>query len=279
MLIGIQGAGKSTHAKRLEAEGAVRLSRDEMGGTLKRQLDAMTAALKPGGSHVILDNTYTTRVRRSHVIEAAWQCGASVEAIWCDTPLGEAQINVVDRILAEFGELLDPEGMKAAAKTRPNVVPPRVLFQYESSFEPPSEEEGFARLERRVFRRSGFAGHNRSGLIVPLELALAGHEIWRARRPDEPVLVLGWVPGATEAMLAQTRDNMPSDVELACCPHPPGPPVCWCRKPLPGLAVRWLRRNRIDPKATRYVGAKPADRTLAKRLGCEWVPFDDKARR
>jgi histidinol phosphatase-like enzyme len=61
------------------------------------------------------------------------------------------------------------------------------------------------------------------------------------------------------------------ELEVAACPHPAGPPVCWCRKPLPGLGVAFAARHRLDPARTLHVGAQPADRTFAERLGFVFV--------
>jgi histidinol phosphatase-like enzyme len=51
------------------------------------------------------------------------------------------------------------------------------------------------------------------------------------------------------------------------CPHGAGPPVCWCRKPLPGLAVLAIGRHRLDPRRCLFVGDGPQDRGFARRLG------------
>jgi hypothetical protein len=36
-------------------------------------------------------------------------------------------------------------------------------------------------------------------------------------------------------------------VEPALCPHAGGPPVCWCRPPLPGLILSFARLHGLDP--------------------------------
>ena len=56
-------------------------------------------------------------------------------------------------------------------------------------------------------------------------------------------------------------------IEKRVCPHVAGPPICWCRKPLPGLAVELLVRHRLDPRRCAMVVRSAADRTLADRLG------------
>ena len=60
-------------------------------------------------------------------------------------------------------------------------------------------------------------------------------------------------------------------VETALCPHPAGPPVCWCRPPLPGLAVAFAARHGVDLTRSTVVGTSPAHRTLATALGAHAV--------
>jgi histidinol phosphatase-like enzyme len=57
------------------------------------------------------------------------------------------------------------------------------------------------------------------------------------------------------------------EVDVECCPHPAGPPRCWCRKPLPGLGVLFVQRHRLDPAQCIYVGSGPQDPGFARRLG------------
>jgi hypothetical protein len=63
------------------------------------------------------------------------------------------------------------------------------------------------------------------------------------------------------------------DLPLAIlrCPHPAGPPVCWCRKPLPGLALQFARAHDVDLTRSTHVGRGPADRGFALRAGMPYV--------
>ena len=60
-------------------------------------------------------------------------------------------------------------------------------------------------------------------------------------------------------------------VETALCPHPGGPPACWCRPPLPGLALAFARVHGIDLSRSILIGTGPAHRTLATTLGSRYV--------
>ena len=103
--MGIPGAGKSRVAAEYAERGYERLNRDERGGSLRDLATALDETLAAGTRRVVLDNTYLTRAARSHVIEAAARHGAPVRCIWLDTPLAQAQVNLVERLLDRFGSL------------------------------------------------------------------------------------------------------------------------------------------------------------------------------
>lgn len=266
LLAGIPGAGKSTRARVLEARGYERLNRDERGGSLAKLAARLGERLEAGVARVVMDATYATRAQRNRVIEAAWARGAIVRCVWIDTPLEDAQINAVDRMLERHGELLGPERIAREARRDPNTFGPRAQYRLRDAFEPPSADEGLSSVERVPFARRRPPGHDRPGWIVDLARVQAEPDLLASRRADERVLVLGWLPGASDDEIAALATGL-GEVDVAVCVHAAGPPRCWCRKPLPGLPIAWMRAHRIDPGKTRYSGSGAADRTLAGRLG------------
>ena len=268
LVMGIPGAGKSTHAARFVENGYERLNRDARGGSLKQIAAALETRLAEGGSRFVLDNTYATRAQRNLVIETAWRFDASVRCVWLDTPLEEAQINAVNRMLDRYGELLAPERLEGL-DIDPNTFGPHAQFRFRDAFEEPRLDEGFLDLERIAFKRTPRVGDDGLGWIVALERLRRMPELLTERRTSEKVLVLAWLPeGTPEQVRVLTSEfDAEPDVEVGVCVHPAGRPRCWCRKPLPGLAIAWMRRHRIAPAQSRYSGAGPSDRTLADRLG------------
>ncbi|MCA9605029.1 MAG: aldo/keto reductase [Myxococcales bacterium] len=265
LLVGIPGAGKTTAARAWVERGYERLSRDEMGGTLSKLARTLSARLEGGTNRLLLDATYATRAKRQVVLDTAWRHGASVRCVFLDTPLGQAQVNAVERILDRHGVLLGPEAIEAAGKKDPNVFAPRVQFRFRDTLEPPEEDEGFTEVVRVPFERARREGHDRAGLVCDVAAL-------ERVSPSEtrPVLVLAWRPKATEEELAALRASVPAAFSLEVCVHPAGPALCWCRGPLPGHVVAWMRRERVDPSASRYVGVSSADATLAARLGMDY---------
>ena len=73
-------------------------------------------------------------------------------------------------------------------------------------------------------------------------------------------------------MAARLSAEVSGPVEAALCPHGAGPPVCWCRPPLPGLPLAFARAHGVDPSRSILVGTGSAHRTLATTLGARYVP-------
>lgn len=70
-----------------------------------------------------------------------------------------------------------------------------------------------------------------------------------------------------DACFARMRDLLDAPVDIACCPHDAGPPVCWCRKPIPGSVLELASRRGVSLERSIVVGSSAADRTMAERIG------------
>jgi aryl-alcohol dehydrogenase-like predicted oxidoreductase/predicted kinase len=253
LLMGIPGAGKSRAAGQYVSDGYVRLNRDERGGTLAGIAGALDDALRRGDTRVVLDNTYLTRAQRNVAVETAAAHGVPVTCVWIDTPLARAQVNMIERLLDRFGSLPSPEQLRAARE--PGLHTPTTQMRAARELEEPGEDEGFDHIERIPFERA--PGPGAPGVFVAASV-LDRYE----RESDAPHLVFDWRPGD------------PGPHEHAVCTHPGGPPVCWCRPPLPGLMLDFARRHGVAPERSLVVGSGPAHRTLARTLGARFVPLD-----
>jgi len=297
LVMGLPGAGKSTLAQGLVAQGYLRLNRDLAGGSLADLLPPLDRALAAGERRVVLDNTYLTRHSRNAVIETAWRHGLPARCVYLRTSLEDAQRNAVERTLQRHGRLLSPEEIKAASRTDPNIFGPGVQFRHQRELEPPEPEEGFSRIEEVPFERrpiaqrerrallfwyDGVLRRSRSGARTPVApddvLLLPGRAETLRRCQEQGLLLLGlsWHPeiatgtatqAQVEACFARTHELLGVPMEVLYCPHGDGPPVCWCRKPLPGLGAAFVERHALDAARCTYVGDDPADRALARRLG------------
>ena len=277
MVMGIPGAGKSRVAEDYVAEGYLRLNRDERGGTLRALADVLEEKLSAGARRIVVDNTYLTRAARNYVIEAASRHGIPTRCIWLDTPLAQAQVNLVERLLEHHGSLPTPEELRKLARQEPGVLAPTSQMRTLRELEPPSLDEGLAAVEKIPFARTPPAARGRAGVFVAA--AALGQPGWKQLLgqgdPLAPHLVFDWNPAGTPAALAAVAARVAAEiagpVEWALCPHPAGPPTCWCRPPLPGLPLVFARAHRVDPALSVLVGTGPAHRTLATTLGARYV--------
>ena len=272
VVMGIPGAGKSRVAADFVVRGYRRLNRDERGGSLRELAVALDECLGAGERRVVLDNTYLTRAARSFVIEAAGNHDVAARCLWLDTPLAQAQVNLVERFLEALGALPSPEDLRARAR-RPGLVAPTSQMRALRELEEPDLDEGFATVERIPFEREPRSGREATGVLVAS--AALDRTGWEAAFDgcgrDAPCLLFDWRPDASVELLdepaARLAGHVRGAVETALCPHPAGPPVCWCRPPLPGLAVAFAARHGVDLTRSTIVGTSPAHRTLATTLG------------
>jgi aryl-alcohol dehydrogenase-like predicted oxidoreductase/predicted kinase/histidinol phosphatase-like enzyme len=305
LVMGLPGAGKSTFADGLIAQGYQRLNRDAAGGRLHDLLPALDAALASGTARIALDNTYVSRKSRAEVIRAAAARGFPVRCIWLSTSVEEAQTNAAWRLVSRYGTL--PGGAELDRLRQRDVAAflPTVQFRYQRELEPPDASEGFSRIDVVPFARrsdpsfvnravivwcDGVLLRSRSGRRSPTSPEDVDVPADRAavlrRHRDEGWLLLGmsWQPdiaGGTqsgdgaEAVFARMNELLGLDIEVEHCPHAAGPPRCWCRKPLPGLGVLFAHRHRLDPAQCIFVGAGTQDPGFARRLGFRYRDAGD----
>ncbi|MFL6012859.1 MAG: AAA family ATPase [Gaiellaceae bacterium] len=280
--MGVPGAGKSRVAEGYVARGYQRLNRDERGGSLRELAAALDELLAAGARRIVLDNTYLTRASRSYAVDAASRYGASARCVWIETPLAQAQVNLVERLLEQFGSLPSPEELRVLARTKQGTLAPTSQMRALRELEPPSADEGFAAVEHVPFAREAWHGRAHGGVFVAA--AAMRQPGWQNAvahgDPAAPHLVFDWSPGGDAQDIAPLAAALAAEVSgpvaSALCPHPAGPPTCWCRPPLPGLPLAFAREHSVDPSRSVLLGASAAHRTLATTLDARYVEMGSR---
>jgi hypothetical protein len=160
------------------------------------------------------------------------------------------------------GRLLEPEQMVRARD--PSSLGPGAVLRKTRDLELPVLDEGFSSLNVIPFARRERAGHDRAAEFLALEVAERGVRPERS----ELALVFGWRPGIRDSELACMQDAFGAPVR--CCPHPGGPPRCWCRPPLAGLLIEFALRHQVDLGRSVVLGTKPVDAAMARVLGAAY---------
>jgi hypothetical protein len=148
--------------------------------------------------------------------------------------------------------------------------------------EPPADDEGFASIETVAFEREHGPELRRSGIAISLD----ANETEIARivgdtAPDAACLLFAWRPEIDDAAHGRARATAGElsratgrIVEVAICTHAGGPPICWCRPPLPGMWLGFARRHGIDVRESTLYGKSAADRTMARALCMRFHEID-----
>ena len=310
VILGMPGSGKSMLAEDFAKRGYTRLNRDERGGSLLDLARAVDKTIAGGADRLVVDNTYGTRSSRAPLIEIARRHGMQLACIAVTTPLERAQGNAVARMLARHGRLLEPKELGARGEIAPNVQfryrreyePPNASEGWTSIEEHRAPRVHAGKHRGLVVEADGLVWRGRPRKPDDIELlpgirdalaiwsaalAAARNSISGTPKPDlisgtltrdsthADIAVTTWQPGASAeevaALATKLRELLDLFVELLACTHPAGPPICWCRKPLPGLAMQFAHARDVDLSKTLHVGRAPADRGFALRAGMPYV--------
>jgi len=302
VLMGIQGAGKSSEVARYVERGYARLNRDLLGGDLDDLIPKLGELLGGGQTRVVLDNTYPTRVSRYALIRKAHEHRVPVRCRFLATPIDEAYANVVHRILERYGKLLGPEELKELAKTDPNLPPPQAMARWAASFEAPHVDEGFGAVEEIPFVRRVNPAFTNKGLLLDVDGTVrrtkSGEPFPRDADdieilPNRRAVLEKWANDGyklffvsnqggiasgqltretADAAFARTVELLGLPVtEISYCPHPAFPASCFCRKPLPGMGILLAHRHQLAREHLVMVGDMDSDEDFARSLGAKYV--------
>jgi HAD superfamily hydrolase (TIGR01662 family) len=305
IIMGVQGAGKSSMVDGYLARGYERLNRDLLGGKLSDLVPKLDALLAEGKRRVVLDNTYPSKVSRYPVVRTAHRHGVPVRCQHLATPIREAFINIVTRVLDRYDFLPGPDELKELSKTDPNLPPPVVMALWTASFEAPSVDEGFSVVEETPFvRRPGPKG-SAKGLLLDVDGTLRitkSGDIYPIDPDDVELLpnrreVLSrYLAEGYQLFFVSNQSGVASDkltaaqaqacfdrtaqlldlpiTEICFCPHKAFPASCFCRKPAPGFGIYLMRKYGLALEDLIMVGDMGSDEGFADAFGARFVTAD-----
>jgi hypothetical protein len=191
-----------------------------------------------------------------------------------------------------------PADLRERGREDPRYFGPDAQFRYERTVEPPDPEEGFSSIESRTVGATPETDDLRRAVMLDFDLLVqrasgmgpvlesrdvavipGRHDVLR-RYVDDGWLLFAhaWRPQVDaqaisreeiEHVFERTRELVGVALDIAMCTHPAGPPICWCRKPIPGLVLEFAHHRRVSLRRSVVVGTSAADRTMAQRIGAE----------
>lgn len=313
LVIGYPAAGKTTLVKEFTSQGFDRLNRDEVGGKVNSLLPMVEQRIKAGNS-VVLDNTYPTIESREPFIELGKRLKVPVECVWLATSMEDAQLNACLRMMERCDRILMPEDFKknhgpnlfgpgAIFKYRNDFDGKSKGLKYPGK-QTPKVEHGFSKVERREFVRIWGPEYTNRAILLDYDGTLresTGPKPWPTK-PDE-VRIL---PGRAEVLKvwrrkgykllgvsnqsAIAKEGLPESNVMDCfertnellgmaidyeyCPHKVPPVSCYCRKPAPGMGVKFIVFYKLKPSECIMVGDATTDKTFAARCGFQFETPD-----
>ncbi|MFX0073938.1 MAG: HAD-IIIA family hydrolase [Candidatus Hermodarchaeota archaeon] len=305
LIIGYPAAGKTEAAKKYIEQGYHRLNRDEIGGKLDDLVDHLEDLYKnKRATKFVMDNTYSTLKSRKSVIRWARDNNFEIECHWIDLDVGDALYNAVQRMINAYGRMLTPDQIKESNDI--GVYPPVVIYEIRKSFEAPNVEEGFNKVVKIKFKREldnsvyinraiildydGTLRKTKSGEKYPkspddIELLPNRTETLK-KFQNQGYLLLG---ASNQSFVSKkvmteqqaidcfetTNDLLDLEIDYKFCPHPSYPQICYCRKPMPGMAVEFIEKYKLNPSNCIVVGDSKTDKTFAKRCGFQYSKPED----
>jgi len=304
LVCGPPASGKSTiTGKIIKEQGFVSLNRDTEGGKIISLLPKMESLLQDN-KDIVLDNLFPTIEVRKPFIDLAKKYGADISCTLMNTSIEDATFNVIMRAFDITGKFPSPEVIKEAKHT--NVFPPVVLFKYKKEFEKPTVAEGFSEIKTIKFVRHKDPTFVNKALLLDydgtLRECVGGNEKFPTsidqieikpkrletlkRYRDMGYLLLGVSnqSGIAKGELTSeeavklfdyTNKQLGIDIEYSFCPHRSAPLSCYCRKPMPGMFISFMRKYKLDPSQCLMVGDMTSDKTFATRSGIQYVDQAD----
>ena len=147
------------------ARGYVRLNRDQRGGALRELAHALDDDSPPASAGSSSIQLIRTRAARSYAIETAAGHGVAIRC-GSHTPLAPGPGHPCPAMPVVRGTLPVGSAPVRQPLQRPGVLAPTSQMRTLRELEPPSTDEGFARVDTIAFTRDPPPGRGRAGVLV-----------------------------------------------------------------------------------------------------------------
>ncbi len=214
----------------------------------------------------------------------------ALQQLKVSTSIEDAQTNAAWRFVNRYGRLPSDNDLARLKRSDTTLFLSGAQFTYRRELEPPDASEGFSRVEVIPFVRRQDSDFVNRAVIVSCDdvddFVRVAAQLRTFHNRGYRLLGISWQPeiaegkrseDAVKMTFARECKRLGLEVDVECCPHAAGPPRCWCRKPLPGLGVVFIKRYRLDPAQCIYVGTGPHDSGFARRPGFAFCDAVDLA--
>lgn len=305
VVMGLPASGKTTYTRQFEAQGYIRLNRDEIGGSLDSLVHHLdTKYHNEGITQFVMDNTYATMESRKKVILWARANEFTIDCHWLDIDIGAALYNAAKRMINYYNKLLMPSEIKIIKDSK--IYPPVAIYTIRKKFQVPTSQEGFHNVKRIPFERKlDTDSYVNRALILDydgtLRTTISGEKYPKTPKDiqifperaailkeyhDEGYYILGVSNQSgvakKEITLEQaiecfeyTNELLNIPVDYAFCPHSAFPQICYCRKPIPGMGVAFIEKYKLNPARCIMIGDLKTDRTFAERCGFRFQQIEE----
>ena len=270
--MGIPGAGKSRVAGTTSSAATCASTATSAAARCATLADALDARARGGRAagrpRQHLPHARRAEPRRSRRPPAT---ARAARCVWLDTPLAQAQVNLVERLLDRLGSLPAPDELRDARAPRAGPARADLADAHRCASSSRRRPTRASRRRARAVRARAAARRSGPGVFVAAA-ALPARLAGRSRgRPDAPHLVFDWRPDGDRTRSRPTPPRLaawsPGPVEAALCPHPGGPADVLVPAAAARAAARVRASARRRPVASTLIGTGAAHRTLATALG------------
>lgn len=310
LIIGIQGAGKSTYAlelkAKLESKGykSIVYEKDDYIGTYDKFVKTITKSLNSIKSidNLIIVGTFLESEKRQILLK---NLKPFVNEALCyyhelkDSDFSYCQANILRRQYSKYqrffmnSEEIDVKDI--------HIFPISALFSARKKYSLPDEKEGFRLMtfsvykpvfDSKIYKNKAlildYDGTLRTSIgskVYPLKsedisiLENTREKLSEYQKKDYLLLGISNQSGVAkneisyqecDSLFKETNKLLGFSISYLFCPHRSFPVSCYCRKPQIGNLIKLIEEYKLNPELCIFVGDMTSDKTTASKLSIKF---------